>query len=49
MFEEDYILLMQAVGEELGGVRDNECGDEVELTAVMLNSTVFEISQCLSL
>lgn len=26
VFEEDYILLKQAVGEELGGVRDNESG-----------------------
>lgn len=29
VFEEDYFLLKQTVGEELGGVRDNESGGEV--------------------
>lgn len=33
VFVEDYFLLKQAVGEELGGVRDNQSGDEVELNS----------------
>lgn len=41
VFEEDYSLLKQAVGEELGGVTDNESGAEVELAAAMVNSNLF--------
>lgn len=41
VFEEDYFLLKQAVGEELGGVRDNESGGEVELVAAVVNSNLF--------
>lgn len=50
VFEEDYFLLKQAVGEELGGVRDNESGGEVELDPAVVNSNLFmEIYHCLSL
>lgn len=49
VFGKDYFLLKQAVGEELGGVRDNESGGEVGLDPSALNSDLFmEIYHCLS-
>lgn len=49
VFEGGLFLLKQAVGEELGGVRDNESGAEVELAEAMVNSDLFiEIYRCLS-
>lgn len=50
VFEEDYFLLKEAVGEELGGVRDNESGGEVELDPAVINLNLFmEIYHCLLL
>lgn len=50
VFEEDYFLLKWAVGEELGGVRDNESGGGAELDPAVVNSHLFmEIYHCLSL
>lgn len=50
VFEEDYFLLKQAVGKELGGDRDNESAGEAELTAAVDNSDLFmELYHCLSL
>lgn len=50
VFEKDYSLLKQAVGEELGGVRDNEFGGLVPLDPAALNSNLFmEIYYRLSL
>lgn len=50
VFEEDYFLLKQTVGEELGGVRDNESGGEAELDPAVVNSNLFmELYHCLSL
>ena len=41
VFEEDYFLLKQAVGEELGGVRHDESGGEVELDPAVINLNMF--------
>lgn len=41
MFEKDYSLLKQAVGEELGGVRDNESAPSVKPDLAVINSNLF--------
>lgn len=50
VFVEDYFLLKQAVGKELGCGGDNESGGEAELAAAVDNSDLFmELYHCLSL
>lgn len=41
VFEEDYFLLKQAVGEEYGGVRHNESVGDAEFDPAVINSNMF--------
>lgn len=41
VYEEDYFLLKQAVGEELGGVRHNESVGDAALDPAVINSNMF--------
>lgn len=41
LFEKDYSLLKQAVGEELEGVRDNESAALVASDPAVINSNLF--------